>query len=125
MFETVILESVANGNYPLSRKDEAGMDYEDLAKELRLQTAILRAAFRTQLSEFSQELLADEVNRAILGSLEGGVMPSASLQEAVFAQVPTVSGRTITRRISSLVEVGVLRRSGHGVQTTLELTGLL
>lgn len=102
---------------------------DELLREARLQTAILRAGFKERLDALAQAVNSDKVSAAILIHLrESGKTKSGALKEAVAKLVPSgtdVSGRTVTRRLSDLENEGVVERSGQAQNTEYNLTGLI
>lgn len=102
---------------------------EDLLRETRLQTAILKAAFRDRIDALAKEIREDAVSAAIVDHLEeNGRTQSGTLKDAVMKTVPEgtdASPRTIARRLSDLENKGVLERLGQGPKTEYELTGLI
>lgn len=102
---------------------------EDLLREIRLQNAILRAAFRDRIDALAREVRQDAVSAAVLEVLsENGRMASGSLKDAVGKKVPQgtdVSPRTISRRLAELENKGVIEQIGRGRTTEYELTRLV
>jgi DNA-binding HxlR family transcriptional regulator len=102
---------------------------EDLLREARLQTAILKAAFRDRLEALAKQIEMDKVSAAIVSHLkEHPKAKSALLKAAVMKGVPQgtdASDRTISRRLSDLENKGVVERSGQGSNTEYMLTGLI
>ena len=105
------------------------MAEDQMIKELRLQTAILRAAFRNELESLSAEIRADPLSAAILDVLqESGPLPSGDLRTKALARTGPGRGnsdRTVVRRLSTLEEKGIVRRLGSGPSVVVELTGLV
>lgn len=100
-------------------------DNEALLKELRLQTAILKAGFKEGLSELASSVRDDEISGAALEILEAGPLSAGAIRAAIAKKVNGAADRTISRRLASMVELGVLHRSGQGSQITYELTGII
>jgi hypothetical protein len=102
---------------------------EELLREIRLQNAILRAAFRDRIDALAREVRQDPVSAAVLEALrENGRMPSGALKDAVMNNVPKgtdVSLRTITRRLADLENKGVVEQIGQSRNTGYELTRLI
>ena len=63
------------------------MTEEDVINEIRLQTAILKAAFRSQLDALAAEVRADEISRTILELLENGAMAAGTIRSSVIEKV--------------------------------------
>ena len=102
---------------------------DELLREMRLQTAILRAGFRDRLDALGKEVAADPVSQAIISHLqEVGQTKSGALKEAAPKLVSNgtdVSGRTILRRLAELENKGVIERIGTGGNIEYRLTGLI
>ena len=102
---------------------------EDLLREMRLQNAILRAAFRDRIDALVREVREDVVSNAIVEVLSaGGRTSSGALKDAVGGEVPAgtdASSRTISRRLSDLENKGIVEQTGQGRNTEYELTGLV
>ena len=102
---------------------------EELLREMRLQNAILRAAFRDRIDLLAREVKEDAVSAAVIEALrENGRSASGALKKAVAEKVPQgtdVSSRTISRRLADLETKGVLEHIGQGRTTEYELTGLV
>lgn len=102
---------------------------EDLLRETRLQTAILRVAFKDRIEAVAGEIRKDAVSAAIVDHLaENGRTQSGALRDAAIKTVPQgtdVSPRTISRRLADLENKGVVERIGQGRNTEYELTGLI
>lgn len=102
---------------------------EDLLREIRLQNAILRAAFRDRIDALAREVRQDAVSAALVEVLgENGRMASGALKDAAASKVPQgtdVSARTITRRLADLENKGVIEQRGQGRSTEYELTRLI
>lgn len=102
---------------------------EELLREMRLQNAILRAAFGDRIDALAREVRQDAVSTAVVGVLsENGRTLSGALKDAVAKKVPEgtdVSPRTTTRRLADLENRGVVKRTGQGPSTGYELTGLI
>jgi DNA-binding HxlR family transcriptional regulator len=101
------------------------MTQQEVVNEIRLQTAILKAAHRPALEALASEVRADELSQAIVEALEPGTMSATALRNLVLKKVPGAADRTLSRRLGNLVERGVIRRLGNGPQASYELTGLL
>lgn len=103
------------------------MDEDGILAELRLQTAILRAAFHEQLTNLSGQLHEDKPTSAVLAVLaeHGTSLPSRELQNRVIILEPSAGRRTITRRLAYLESIGVVIRTGAGPATAYESTGLV
>ena len=102
---------------------------EELLREIRLQNAILRAAFRDRIDGLAREVHQDAVSAAVIEVLrENGRIASGALKGAVAEKVPQgtdVSSRTISRRLADLANKGVVEQIGHGRTTGYELTRLI
>lgn len=102
---------------------------EELLREARLQTAILKAAFRDRLEALAKQIEMDKVSAAIISYLkEHPKARSAPLKSAVTKNVPQgtdASDRTIVRRLADLENKGVVERVGQGTNTEYLLTGLI
>jgi len=102
---------------------------EDLLREARLQSAILKAAFRDRIEALAKEIRSDPVSAAIVAHLaENGRTQSGALKEAAMKGVPEgtdASPRTMTRRLADLENKGVVERIGQGRTTDYELTRLI
>ncbi len=102
---------------------------EELLREIRLQNAILRAAFRDRIDGLAREVREDAVSAAVVEVLsEKGRTPAGALKEAVAEKVPQgtdVSSRTINRRLADLENKGVVEQIGQGRTTEYELTRLI
>lgn len=62
---------------------------DELLREIRLQNAILRAAFRDRIDALAREVHQDAVSAAVVEVLsENGRTASGSLKEAVVKKVP-------------------------------------
>lgn len=101
-------------------------DLEKLLSQQRMTNAILRGAFRTELSALRGEILDDRVMAAIVRQLgqEGGSLASGEVKAAVAAEA-RVSERTVIRRLVDLEQAGVIEQAGSGRSTSYELTGLI
>ncbi len=99
---------------------------EQLLREVRMQTAILRAAHRGALTDLATELHEDEASGAVMEALSESAEPlSARAISNVVAGTTKVSHRTVQARLAYLEELGVARRLGSGPSTRYELTGLI
>ncbi len=102
---------------------------EELLREIRLQNAILRAAFRDRIEGLDREVRQDAVSAAVVEVLsDKGRTPAGALKEAVAKKVSQgtdVSSRTINRRLADLENKGVVERIGQGRTTEYELTRLI
>lgn len=102
---------------------------EDLLKEMRLQSAILRAAFRDRIDALAREVEQDPVAASVVNVLrENGRMASGTLKDAVSKRVPKgtdISQRTIARRFADLENKGVIEQIGQSRNTEYELTRLI
>ncbi len=99
---------------------------EEVLRELRVQTSILRIAFRGEIEAVGDSLRKDSLAAAIIEALsENGSMRGGALWEQVLASCPGSVRRTFNRRLSSLGEAGVVSRSGAGSGSQYELTGLI
>ena len=99
---------------------------EQLLREVQMQTAILRAAYREVLSDMEEHLRSDTTFSAIIKVMEEcteGVAAGTLIEHA--ATAANSSKRTIQRRLSKLEEMGVVRRTGRGSNIKYELTGLV
>ena len=102
---------------------------EQLLREARLQTAILKAGFRDKIDALANELRTDPVSSGIVDYLgQNDNTRSGTLKEAVTKALPKdadASPRTITRRLADLENKGVIERLGQGANTEYRLTGLI
>lgn len=102
---------------------------DELLREARLQTAILRAGFKDRLDAIAKAISSDAVSAAIISYLrENGRTKSGALKEEVAKLVPVgtdASARTILRRLADLENEGVVERAGQGANTEYLLTGLV
>lgn len=102
---------------------------EELLREARVQTAILRAGFKDKLDALANEVHSDAVSAAIVSHLrDHGRTKSGPLKDAVVKLVPPgtdASSRTILRRLGDLERDGVVERVGQAANTEYELTGLI
>lgn len=99
---------------------------DELLRELRAQTAILRIAFRHEIESVAAELRSDPLASAIIDALsESGSMRSGVLWADVRAAQANAVRRTFNRRLAALAEAGVVNRTGAGPSSTYELTGLI
>jgi hypothetical protein len=85
--------------------------------------AILKLANRDAIDAARNEILADDVNRAILSSTSRWV-PAGTLQKAV-ARKTGASTRTARDRLADLLADGLLEKAGGGPTTTYRATGLI
>ena len=97
-----------------------------ILQELQLQTAIIRIAIRSQIEALSDGLRGDHLTSTIIDTLsDQGRMTAGALWEAVTSADQDAVRRTFNRRLSSLAESGVVRRTGGGRSSSYELTGLV
>ena len=99
---------------------------EEIVRELQVQSAILRIAFKEQIESLSDELRGDGLASAIIDVLaDEGPTASGDLWTGVKALETSAVRRTFVRRLTWLAEIGAVRRVGAGRSTSYELTGLL
>ena len=102
---------------------------EELLREMRLQNAILKAAFGDRIEALARKVDDDSVSRTIVDVLrDRGRTPSGVLKDAVAEKLPQgsdASSRTMNRRLADLEKKGVLEQIGQGSTTEYELTGLV
>jgi DNA-binding HxlR family transcriptional regulator len=102
---------------------------DELLREARLQTALLRAGFKDRLDALAKTVNADPVSAAIVSYLrDNGHTKSSALKDAVAKLVPQTtdaSNRTILRRLADLENDGVVERAGQAINTEYCLTGLI
>lgn len=102
---------------------------DELLREVRLQSAILRAAFRDRIDALAREVHQDAVSRVVVEVLsESGRTAAGALKDAVVKRVPEgtdVSPRTISRRLADLENKGVVEQIGQGRSTEYVLTRLI
>ena len=102
---------------------------DEFLRELRLQTSILRAAFKDRLDALAQAVYSDPISAAIVAHLkEHGRTRSGPLKEAVTKLVPQgtdTPNRTIGRRLAELENDGVIERSGQTANTEYDLSRLV
>ena len=102
---------------------------EDLLREMRLQNAILKAAFGDRIEALARKVEEDAVSRAIVEVLrERDRTSSGALKDAVTERLPQgsdASSRTMTRRLADLENKGVIEQIGQGRSVDYRLTGLI
>lgn len=102
---------------------------EDLLREMRLQNAILKAAFGDRIEALARKVEDDAVSRAIVEVLrERGRTASGALKEAAAELLPQASdpsSRTMNRRLADLENKGVIEQIGQGRTVDYQLTGLI
>lgn len=102
---------------------------EELLREMRLQNAILKAAFGDRIEALARKVEEDAVSRAIVEVLrERGRTAAGELKEAVAERLPQgadASRRTMSRRLADLENKGVVEQIGQGRTVDYQLTGLI
>jgi hypothetical protein len=104
---------------PVSPDEESRLE-----EKLDLLIALLRVAHREPLEDEREAIIADPINRAVLGVLARGPVDAGELKSRASAE-SKASKPTIERRIADLAARGVLKRSGSGAQVSYRLTGLV
>ena len=98
-------------------------DTSPLAEKLDLLISLLRIAYREPLDAEREAILDEPVSKAILGAcvnwIEAGKLKAEVVKKAKVSQ-PTVS-----RRLSELVERGLITRAGGGGKVSYRTTGLI
>ena len=99
---------------------------EEFLHEMRMQTAILRAAHAEALDELAQRLLADKTSGAIIGALRDSSAPLSAREILDSAEgASNIAHRTVQTKLAELSDTGVVRRLGRSSTTKYELTGLV
>ena len=102
---------------------------EEMLREIRLQTAILKAAFRDRIDAFMEEVRADHVATGIIDHLDQNRRTRSGVLKAAVAkampQGTDASTRTISRRLAELENKGAIEKLGQGNNTEYQLTGLI
>src|SRR5690349_7276838 len=96
---------------------------DEMIKRLDTLIAILRLAHSDKLDAAREVILADKTNKALLGATADW-QAAGQLQKAVKEKTGE-SESTIKRRLSTLVDQGVLERRGSGPQVAYRATGLI
>ena len=100
-----------------------------ILQELRVQTSILRAAFRSELEALEQDVGKDATSSAIVSHLrDNGSTKSGDLKAGVQKLVPPgteISNSTIGRRLADLETRGVIEHAGQTSTVVYSLTGLI
>lgn len=99
------------------------MENDEIVSRLDTIIAITKLANREALDAARTEILADDVNRAILSSASKWV-PAGTLQKTV-ARKTGASTRTVRDRLADLLAGGLLEKAGGGPTTTYKATGLV
>jgi DNA-binding transcriptional ArsR family regulator len=100
------------------------MTNEDIVRRLDKLIAILQLAHHEDIEGGRARIRQNETNAAILELTATQKAPAGKLIQAVKKKTGE-SERTITRRITSLVDQGALERSGGGPTTAYKATGLV
>lgn len=88
------------------------MNDDDIGRTLSRIAAILQIAHRDAINELRDELLENDVNKAIFDATQTWITTSA-LEEAVVKKGPA-SRSTLFRRLPELVDRGLLERRESG-----------
>jgi hypothetical protein len=99
------------------------MTNEDIEQRLNTIIAILQLAHRDAIENARKAIRGDKVNAAILDATTKWT-PAGKVTSAV-RQKTKQSSATIGRRLATLVDQGVLDKSGGGPTTTYRATGLV
>jgi len=99
------------------------MRNEDIGRRLDTIIGILQLAHRDAIENARTAIRDDKVNAAILDAATKWT-PAGKLTSAV-KQKTKQSSATIGRRLATLVEQGVLEKSGGGPTTAYRATGLV
>jgi Fic family protein len=99
------------------------MTNEDIVRRLDTMIAILRLAHREEIEAARATIRADKARVALLDGATDW-LAAGKLTSAVKAQTGQ-SPATINRRISELLELGLLEKQGGGPATHYRSTGLI
>lgn len=99
------------------------MTNEDIGRRLDTIIGILQLAHREAIENARTAIRDDKVNAAIL-DVATKWTPAGKLRSAV-KQKTKQSSATISRRLATLVDHGVLEKSGGGPTTAYRATGLV
>ena len=102
---------------------------DELLRQTRLQTAILRVAFADRIDALARKVDEDAVSKAMVEVLrERGKTPAGELKGAVAERLPQgtdASSRTMSRRLADLENKGIVEQIGQGSAVAYQLTGLI
>lgn len=102
------------------------MTMDELLAEIRLTNSILKAAYRGAIKSLADDVDGEPIGRAVVDFLSSeGTKSAGEVKAAVEKSVPSVSQRTVERRIAALEDLGVIVRHGAGRTVRYSLTGLL
>lgn len=94
-----------------------------IERELKVQTALLRLVNRDAIERERAQVLSDPVSEALLWNAHAPI--EAGPLKEVARKASGQSPATISRRLTDLVERGLLERSGSGGRVTYIITGLI
>lgn len=99
------------------------MSDADIVRRLDRMVGVLMLVHRDELERARGEIRSDKVNAAILDRA-GSEVAAGTLKEAVKKRAKA-SSATVDRRLSALVEMGALERTGAGSHVKYRVTGLV